>query len=156
MALLLNRRRWLRQFVGFLRGLDYYLVPRFFKSDNFFSRLYEAITGSYYKGEPMGIEGWSYKSAAFFMQQFVMLAQSKGWGTVYMGGFDAPSIKKAFGIPKTWDVCCTIAVGIPDESEHYHEHPRFPPSMVIYENEFGQPTKTEIPEVKQTYFWKSS
>ena len=28
--------------------------------------------------------------------------------------------------------------------------------MVIYENEFGQPTKTPIEEVKQTYFWKSS
>ena len=32
----------------------------------------EALTGSYYKGEPMGVEGWSYKSAGFFMQQ--------GWG----------------------------------------------------------------------------
>lgn len=40
----------------------------------------EALTGSYYKGEPMSVEGWSYKSAGFFMQQFVMLAQSKGWG----------------------------------------------------------------------------
>ncbi len=116
----------------------------------------EALTGSYYKGEPIGTEGWAYKSAGFFMQQFVMLAQSKGWGTLYMGGFDSHSIKKTFKIPKTYDVCCTIAVGYPDDTEKYHEHPRFPPSMVIYENEFGQPTKTEIPEVKQTYFWKSA
>ncbi len=43
----------------------------------------EAFTGSYYKGEPNYIEGWAYKSAGFFMQQFVMLAQSKGWGMVF-------------------------------------------------------------------------
>ncbi|KAK8805248.1 hypothetical protein WA588_000188, partial [Blastocystis sp. NMH] len=132
------------------------VLPSFFKKESFFSHLKEAVTGTYYKGEPMGVEGWAYKSAGFFMQQFVMLAQSKGWGTLYMGGFDSQSIKKAFHIPKTYDVCCTIAVGYPDETEKYHEHPRFPPNMVIYENEFGKPTKTEVPEVKQTYFWKSA
>lgn len=83
-----------------------------------------------------------------------------------MGGFDSVSIKRAFGIPNRYDVCCTIAVGYPDETEKYHEHPRFPPSvsgamkspvdMVYYENEFGQPMKTEVKEVKQTDFWKSS
>lgn len=134
----------------------YRVVPSFFKKESFFSHLKEAVTGTYYKGEPMGVEGWAYKSAGFFMQQFVMLAQSKGWGTLYMGGFDSQSIKKAFHIPKIYDVCCTIAVGYPDETEKYHEHPRFPPNMVIYENEFGKPTKTEVPEVKQTYFWKSA
>ena len=46
-----------------------------------------------------------------------------------MGGFDAVSIKREFGIPKRYDICCTIAVGIPDETEKYHEHPRFPPSL---------------------------
>ena len=89
----------------------YRVVPSFFKKESFFSHLKEAVTGTYYKGEPMGVEGWAYKSAGFFMQQFVMLAQSKGWGTLYMGGFDSQSIKKAFHIPKTYDVCCTIAVG---------------------------------------------
>lgn len=48
-----------------------------------------------------------------------------------MGGFDSQSIKKEFGIPKRYDVCCTIAVGYADDSEKYHEHPRFPPSMII-------------------------
>ena len=57
-----------------------FAVPGFLKRPTFFSRLMEALTGSYYKGEPMGVEGWAYKSAGFFMQQFVMLAQSKGWG----------------------------------------------------------------------------
>ena len=137
-------------------SLELGIVPLFLKKESFFSHMKEALTGSYYKGEPIGVEGWAYKSAGFFMQQFVMLAQSKGWGTLYMGGFDSHSIKKAFNIPKNYDVCCTIAVGYPDDTEKYHEHPRFPPSMVIYENEFGQPTKTEIPEVKQTYFWKSA
>lgn len=108
-----------------------FLVPSFLKYDNFFTRMKEAFTGTYYKGEPNSVEGWAYKSAGFFMQQFVMLAQSKGWGTVYMGGYDSKSIMKAFGIPSRYDVCCTIAVGFPDESEKYHEHPRFPPSMRI-------------------------
>lgn len=121
---------------GFV-SLDLEIVPLFLKKESFFSHMKEALTGSYYKGEPIGTEGWAYKSAGFFMQQFVMLAQSKGWGTLYMGGFDSHSIKKTFKIPKTYDVCCTIAVGYPDDTEKYHEHPRFPPSMVIYENEFA-------------------
>ena len=49
-------------------------------------------------------------------------------GTLYMGGFDSMSIKRAFGIPNRYDVCCTIAIGYPDNTEKYHEHPRFPPS----------------------------
>lgn len=48
-----------------------------------------------------------------------------------MGGFDSKSIRREFGIPSRYDVCCTIAVGYPDETEKYHEHPRFPPSMFI-------------------------
>lgn len=48
-----------------------------------------------------------------------------------MGGFDSNSIRREFGIPSRYDVCCTIAVGYPDETEKYHEHPRFPPSKFI-------------------------
>ena len=44
----------------------------------------EAFTFTGYKGEPNSIEGWAYKNSAFFMQQFVMLAQSKGWGRVVL------------------------------------------------------------------------
>ena len=33
-----------------------------------------------------------------------------------MGGFDSQSIKKEFGIPKRYDVCCTIAVGYADDT----------------------------------------
>ena len=51
-----------------------------------------------------------------------------------MGGFDSMSIKKAFGIPNRYDVCCTIAVGYPDTTEKYHEHPRFPPSLAFVED----------------------
>ena len=63
-----------------MNKLSNYLVPSFIKYDNFFTRMKEAFTGSYYQGEPNSVEGWAYKSAGFFMQQFVMLAQSKGWG----------------------------------------------------------------------------
>ena len=132
------------------------VLPSFLKKETFFSRMKEAFTFTGYKGEPNSTEGWAYKNSAFFMQQFVMLAQSKGWGTVYLGGLDAPSIIKAFGIPKNYDVCCLISVGYPDNSEKYHEHPRYPPEAVIFENEFGEPVKTPIQQVVPDHFWMSA
>lgn len=83
MAFLKKKPRWRREFVFFFVSL--LLVPVFLKKETFFTRMKEAFTGTGYKGEPNSIEGWAYKNSAFFMQQFVMLAQSKGWGKIGCG-----------------------------------------------------------------------
>ena len=75
-----KKLRWPSEFVFF--SLCWFLVPVFLKKESFFTRMKEAFTGTGYKGEPNSIEGWAYKNSAFFMQQFVMLAQSKGWGKI--------------------------------------------------------------------------
>lgn len=80
MAFPKKKPRWRSEFVLFPLCLQ--LVPVFLKKETFFTRMKEAFTGTGYKGEPNSIEGWAYKNSAFFMQQFVMLAQSKGWGMI--------------------------------------------------------------------------
>ena len=72
-------------------------------------------------------------------------ADSMGWCTHAMGGFDQQSLRQALGVPEAFAVQCVVAVGergdksVLDESLQARETPnaRQPLSAMVCEGRFG-------------------
>ncbi len=78
---------------------------------------------------------WFMFDVALAMQNLVLVAESLGLGTVYLGGFDAQKAGEILGIPAGYCVVAMTPLGYPDEQPE--AKPRKELSEIIFHDRFG-------------------
>lgn len=74
--------------------------------------------------------------AGLISMQFMLIARSKGYDTVPMGGYNAEKFKEAFEVPNTYEPALLISVG--KAAEPGHPSSRLPLDDVAYWNTFNK------------------
>lgn len=77
--------------------------------------------------------------ATILAQQFVTIAEMKGWGTCYLGTttWNAPQIIDALGLPKLVVPCITVTIGEPAEAPELQ--PRLPLDSLMFMEKYSEP-----------------
>ena len=78
---------------------------------------------------------WFMFDVALAMQNLVLVAESLGLGTVYLGGFDAQKAGEILGVPAGYCVVAITPLGYPDEQPE--AKPRKELSEIIFHDRFG-------------------
>ena len=78
---------------------------------------------------------WFMFDVALAMQNLVLVAESLGLGTVYLGGFDAQKAGEILGVPAGYCVVAMTPLGYPDEQPE--AKPRKELSEIIFHDRFG-------------------
>ena len=78
---------------------------------------------------------WFMFDVALAMQNLVLVAESLGLGTVYLGGFDAKKAGEVVGVPAGYCVVAITPLGYPDEQPE--ARPRKELSEIIFYDRFG-------------------
>lgn len=78
---------------------------------------------------------WFMFDVALAMQNLVLVAESLGLGTVYLGGFDAKKAGDILGVPVGYCVVAMTPLGYPDELPE--ARPRKELSEIIFYDRFG-------------------
>jgi nitroreductase len=69
-------------------------------------------------------EAWGASQSHIALGFLLLAAQSLGYATSAMAGFDAEKVKEVLGLPAHVTVPALIAIGIPDEAGYsHHRHP---------------------------------
>ena len=67
----------------------------------------------------------------------ILAATSLGYGTCWVGAYDAAKVKAALGIPEDYGIICLTPVGVP--AEQPTPRPRKSPSELFMKESFGTP-----------------
>ena len=78
---------------------------------------------------------WFMFDVALAMQNLVLVAESLGLGTVYLGGFDAKKAEEILGVPSGYCIVAMTPLGYPDEQPE--ARPRKELSEIIFHDRFG-------------------
>lgn len=65
----------------------------------------------------------------------ILAATSLGYGTCWIGAYDANKVKEVLRIPEDYGIVCLTPVGIP--AEYPNERPRKKPSELFMKEQFG-------------------
>jgi nitroreductase len=87
-------------------------------------------------GLPAVSEKWCPVDVAIALENMVLAATTLGYGTCWIGAFDAEAVKAALGIPEEVSVIALTPVGVPAESPD--ARPRKPTSEVFSRERYGQ------------------
>jgi len=78
---------------------------------------------------------WFMFDVALAMQNLVLVAESLGLGTVYLGGFDAQKAEEILGVPADYCIVAMTPLGYPDEQPE--AKPRKELDEIIFHDRFG-------------------
>ncbi len=78
---------------------------------------------------------WFMFDVALAMQNLVLVAESLGLGTVYLGGFDARKAEEILGVPAGYCIVAITPLGYPDEQPE--AKPRKELAEIIFHDRFG-------------------
>ena len=67
----------------------------------------------------------------------ILAATSLGYGTCWIGAYDAAKVKEVLGIPDDHGIICLTPVGLP--AEHPAARPRKSPTELFMKERFGSP-----------------
>ena len=81
-------------------------------------------------------------NGAIVLDHAILAATSLGYGTCWIGAFDAAAVKAVLGIPEDHGLVCLTPVGVPGEFPN--PRPRKPAAEMFMDNRFGQPLDYEI------------
>ena len=90
--------------------------------------------------------GWSLWLNRHVMISFsfaMLMAESLGYDTAPMEGFDPDAVKREFGIPKEGEVVALLAIGRAKEPKKKYPG-RFPLSRIAYSEKFNEPWPEEF------------
>ncbi len=65
----------------------------------------------------------------------ILAATSLGYGTCWIGAYDADKVKDVLKIPKDYGIVCLTPVGVP--AEYPNERPRKKPAELFMKEQFG-------------------
>lgn len=91
---------------------------------------------SEHKNMPM----WLNRQVMIALTTMMLMAESLGYDTALMEGFDDKKVKQAIGAPERMEVVCLLAIGY-REGEDKRYGGRFPAERVLFSERFGQPLK---------------
>jgi nitroreductase len=72
----------------------------------------------------------------------ILAATSLGYGTCWIGAYDAAAVKQVLGIPEEYGLVCLTPVGVPGEFPN--PRPRKPAAEMFMDDQFGLPLDYEI------------
>ena len=83
---------------------------------------------------------WVHRHAMIAFTTMMLVAESYGFDTAPMEGFDAAGVKREFGVPEDAEVCALLAIGraaVPDKPYGG----RFEIDRIVYKERYGQAWK---------------
>lgn len=82
------------------------------------------VLGSFANMTPEQIHQWGFAESNIFLGFLLLAAQSKGYGTSPMLGFEAEKVKQLLGMPASCTLPALVAIGVPAEDGFPHfRHP---------------------------------
>ena len=81
-------------------------------------------------------------NGAIVLDHAILAATSLGYGTCWIGAYDAAAVKKVLGIPEDHGLVCLTPVGVP--AEFPNPRPRKPAAEMFMDNRFGRPLDYQI------------
>ncbi len=78
--------------------------------------------------------GQSKVNGAIALDHAILAATSLGYGTCWIGAYDAARVKQVLEIPEDHDIVCLTPVGVP--AEHPGPRPRKPPAELFGDGHF--------------------
>ncbi|HYN84623.1 MAG TPA: nitroreductase family protein [Pyrinomonadaceae bacterium] len=81
---------------------------------------------------------WVNRHVMIALTTMMYVAESYGYDTAPMEGFDAAGVKREFGIPEEGEVCALLSIGRAKEPDKPYTG-RFPLNRIVYAERFGEP-----------------
>jgi nitroreductase len=85
-------------------------------------------------GDPEASANWFEKDTMIALEHIVLTATSLGYGTCWIGAFDADAVKRLLKIPAKMKVVAMTPIGVPDEKPA--AKPRKPVSDIFFREEW--------------------
>lgn len=83
-------------------------------------------------------------NGAIVLDHAILAATSLGYGTCWIGAYDAAQVKQVLGIPADHGIVCLTPVGVP--AEQPGTRPRKLPAQLFMNDRFGSPLDYAVPE----------
>ncbi|MGB9180536.1 MAG: nitroreductase family protein [Pyrinomonadaceae bacterium] len=83
---------------------------------------------------------WVNRHAMIAFTTMMLVAESYGFDTAPMEGFDAAGVKREFNIPEEAEVCALLAIGRAEGPEKAYPG-RFPLERIVYNERYGEEWK---------------
>ena len=81
---------------------------------------------------------WVNRHTMIAVTAMMLVAESYGYDTAPMEGFDAAGVKREFGVPEEGEIVCLLAVGRAAEPDKPYTG-RFPVERIAFAERFGEP-----------------
>ena len=81
---------------------------------------------------------WVNRHTMIAVTSMMLVAESYGYDTAPMEGFDAAGVRAAFAIPEEGEVVCLLAIGRAAEPDKPYTG-RFPVERIVFAERFGEP-----------------
>jgi len=81
---------------------------------------------------------WVNRHTMIAVTAMMLVAESYGYDTAPMEGFDAAGVKREFAIPEEGEVVCLLAIGRAAEPDKPYTG-RFPLERIVFAERFGEP-----------------
>lgn len=88
---------------------------------------------------PSESERWHDKDVMIAMQNMILAATAFGYGTCWIGAFNAERVKQVLGIPEGINVVALTPVGVPDEAPP--QRPRKAMNQIFFSDRYGEELK---------------
>jgi nitroreductase len=84
------------------------------------------------------------RNGVIVLDHAILAATSLGYGTCWIGAYDADKVKAVLGVPADYDVVYLTPVGVPAQEPAFRG--RKPPAVLFMANQFGTPLDYSIEE----------
>jgi nitroreductase len=85
---------------------------------------------------PLGL--WLNRHTMIAVTVMMLVAESYGFDTAPMEGFDAEAVKREFGVPAEEEVVALLAIGRAEKPEKVYPG-RFPLEQIVFNERYGAP-----------------